>query len=92
MTAIADFIALDSVARALEILSKLRDTVAALSIMPQRGRIVPELQAQGILSYHEIIHAPWRIIYRIAEGNVYILAVIDARRNLEDILLERFTR
>ena len=92
MAAIVDFIALDSVDRALGILSKLHDTVAALSTMPQRGRIVPELQAQGILSYHELIHSPWRIIYRIAERDVYILSVLDARRNLEDILLERFTR
>ena len=31
-----------------------------------------------------------RIIYRIEQKNVYILAVIDSRRNIEDILLKRF--
>ena len=44
----------------------------------------------NILSYREMICLPWRSIYRIMENKVWILAVIDGRRNVEDILLERF--
>ena len=58
--------------------------------MPLKGRIVPELRFFNILSYREMIYPPWRIIYRIMEDKVWILAVIDVRRNMEDILLERF--
>jgi toxin ParE1/3/4 len=58
--------------------------------LPERGRIVPELREQGIILYREIILAPWRVIYRIVGQTVYVLAVLDARRNLEDILLDRF--
>jgi len=39
--------------------------------------------------YREIVTAPWRIIYRISDKNVYVLSVLDARRNVEDILLKR---
>ena len=60
-----------------------------LYLLPNRGRLVPELKDQGILQYRELIHPPWRIIYRISENKVYVLSVLDARRNIEDILLKR---
>lgn len=92
LEAIVDYIALDSAAEAFKILSKLRVNAATFASMPQRGRLVPELHAQGVSAYQELIVSPWRIIYRIGERQVHVLAVIDSRRNLEDILLERFTR
>jgi toxin ParE1/3/4 len=90
--AIIDYIALDSIDEALKILGKLRDGAATLASMPERGRLVPELHAQGVSAYHELIVSPWRIMYRIGERQVHVLAVIDSRRNVEDILLDRFTR
>lgn len=90
LDAIIDFIAEDSSDEALRILTKMRKKAAGLNILPERGRIVPELKEQGIMLYREMILAPWRIIYRIVGQTVYVLAVLDARRNLEDILLERF--
>lgn len=83
------YIAADSPANALKILQKIKQTVSNLYALPERGRPVPELQDQGILIYRELIVPPWRIIYRIAEMKVYILSVLDARRNVEDILLKR---
>ncbi|MBU1570609.1 MAG: plasmid stabilization protein, partial [Proteobacteria bacterium] len=56
---------------------------------PERGRVVPELQDQGIFQYRELIVKPWRSIYRIAEREIYVLSVIDSRKNVEDILLNR---
>lgn len=92
LEAIIDYIALDSIDNALSILSKLRDEAATLVSMPHRGWVVLELQAQGVTGFHELVVPPWRIIYRIGERQVYVLAVFDSRRNLEDILLERLTR
>lgn len=63
-----------------------------LYTLPDRGRIVPELHDQGINIYREISVPPWRIIYRISDSTVYVLSVIDSRRNVEDILLNRFIR
>jgi plasmid stabilization system protein ParE len=89
---IVDYIAYDSIAEALKIFYKIKDRSSFLSTMPQRGRIVPELRQQGIFIYREILCTPWRIIYRISESKVYVLAVIDGRRNVEDILLDRLTK
>ena len=50
-----------------------------------------ELQDQGILQYRELVISPWRVLYRISEKNVFVLSVLDSRRNIQDILLKRLT-
>ena len=89
---IIDYIAIDSPGNALQILKKNKQKVSALYTLPDRGRIVPELKEQGIHTYRELIIAPWRVIYRISDTTVFVLSVIDSRRNVEDILLDRFTK
>ena len=86
---IIEYIAVDSPADALKTFKKIKQKASNLYTLPERGRIVPELQDQGILFYHELIVRPWRIIYRISEMKVYVLSVLDARQNVEDILLKR---
>jgi plasmid stabilization system protein ParE len=86
---IIEYIAIDSPANALKKLKKVKQKASSLYTLPERGRIVPELQDQGVLLYRELIVAPWRIIYRISEMKVYVLSVLDARQNVEDILLKR---
>jgi toxin ParE1/3/4 len=89
---IVDYIAIDNPENASKILQKIKQKVAALYTMPERGRVVQELKEQGIYTYREIVIAPWRVIYRISNTIVYVLSVIDSRRNVEDILLERYVK
>jgi len=86
---IIEYISIESPADALKILQKIKKMASSLHSLPERGRVVPELQDQGILIYREIVIPPWRIIYRISDHDVYVLTVLDARRNVEDILLKR---
>jgi len=86
---VVEYIAQDSPANALKLLKKIKQKASTLYTLPERGRTVPELQDQGILIYRELIIPPWRIIYRISEMKVYVLSVLDARQNVEDILLKR---
>ena len=89
---IIDYIAIDSPGNALQLLERIRQKVSALYTLPERGRIVPELQEQGINIYRELIISPWRIVYRISDTTVYVLSIIDSRQNVEDILLNRFLK
>lgn len=91
LLAILAYIADDSPSRAYEIFKELRKKAQSLRTFPDRGRVVPELQEQGITQYHELIVNPWRIIYRTSERTVYVLSVLDSRRSVEDILLGRLT-
>ena len=86
---ILEFIARDSPSAALGVLHSIRESASRLEILPERGRIVPELRDQGITIYRELIVAPWRVMYRISGDEVHVLVVLDSRRNAEDILLKR---
>jgi toxin ParE1/3/4 len=86
---IVDYIAEDNAAIALEILDKLETRINSLKDYPERGRVVPELLNQNIVEYREIIETPWRIIYKISGTNVFILTILDGRRNVQDILLRK---
>lgn len=89
LTDIIKYIAEDNPLNAYEVFEKIKRKTFSLYAFPDRGRIVPELHDQGITQYREIIVPPWRIIYRISEKKVYVLSVLDGRRNVEDILLKR---
>ena len=88
---IIDYIATDSPANALQIFQKIKKKSSSLYTMPERCRIVPELRDQGILQYRELIVSPWIIMFKITDLKVYVLSVIDSRRNIEDILFKRLT-
>lgn len=76
--------------RAEQILDRILSRVASLEVLPRRGRIPPELRSIGDRTWREVLEPPWRVIYRIRERNtVEIHAVLDGRRSLEDILMER---
>ncbi len=87
---IIEYISEESPQNALKILKKIRQKAHDLYVLPEKGRVVPELQDQGIVQYRELIITPWRLIYRISGRKIYILSIIDSRRNVEDVLLTRF--
>ncbi len=87
---IIGYISQDSIDSAITIFEKIKSKCRTLYQFPYRGRVVPELKAYGILSYRELIISPWRVVCRISDPQVYVLAVIDSRRSIEDILMERF--
>ena len=86
---IIEYISLDSLQSAEKIFHEIKNYAMKLENFPERGRFVPELHYHNIDNYRELIMTPWRLIYRIDEKKVYVIAFIDGRRNLEDILLKR---
>ncbi|UCN01516.1 type II toxin-antitoxin system RelE/ParE family toxin [Sulfurimonas sp. SWIR-19] len=86
---IIEYIKIDSINIAKKIFNEIKKECNNLYTLPQRKRIVPELQQIGILKYREIIYKRWRILYKIDNEKVYVLLVIDTSRNLEDILFQR---
>jgi len=68
------------------------ERINSLKSFPNKGRIVPELLEYNINEYREILESYWRIIYRIDNDMVEIFTVIDARRNVQDLLVEKLKR
>jgi addiction module RelE/StbE family toxin len=86
---IIDYISLTNPSYAVKVLDKIEDHVKQLDILPGRYRIVPVLERYGYLLYREIIVEYWHIIYKIENNFVYIMLVVDGRRNLEDLILKK---
>jgi plasmid stabilization system protein ParE len=89
---IVSYIAADSPTNARRILIKLRSSAESLTTLPYRGRVVPELRELNLEPWREILVRPYRIIYRISDRRVFIMAVLDGRRDAEDLLLRRLLR
>ena len=89
LESIIEYIKIDSVNIAKKIFLEIKNECVNLHYFPQRKRVVPELQQIGILKYREIILERYRVIFKIDNTKVYVLLVVDSRRNLEDILFQR---
>jgi plasmid stabilization system protein ParE len=89
---IIEYISADSPSIALKVFKNIKQKASNLYSFPERGRVVPGLLDQGIAQYRELVISHWRVIYRISERAVYVLSVLDARQNAEDLLLRRLTK
>jgi toxin ParE1/3/4 len=86
---IIDYLAARRPDAAVSTLDGLQRRAGSLKTAPGRGRVLPELERLQMRQYRELVVSPYRLIYRISESAVLALGVLDSRRNLEDILLER---
>ena len=82
----------DSISMADKLLDAIEKTCYKLEEYPERGHIPQELKLTGIKRYLEIHYKPYRIIYEIEKRLIYINAVLDGRRNIQEILSERLLR
>ena len=84
--AIADFIARDSEFYAHAVVTMIIGITRSLPDFPMVGHVVPELDDESI---REKFVYSYRLIYRIEQERILIVAVVHGKRLLESIL-ERF--
>ena len=90
---LAAYLAEETPLRAKAIIDRIVARADSLAQTPNRGRVPPEIRSLGDPTWRELLEPPWRILYRVAgESRVEIHGVLDGRRDLEDILLERLLR
>ena len=71
------------------VLEQIEKVFSSLSENPRRGVYPKELVSIGIKEYREIFFKPYRIIYRIIEKKVFMLLIVDGRRNMQELLQRR---
>ena len=71
------------------VLAQIENAFSSLSESPDRGVYPKELLNLGIREFREIFFKPYRIIYSIRANNVYIMLIVDGRRNLQELLQRR---
>jgi plasmid stabilization system protein ParE len=89
---IIEYISKDKIQASKILYQQIKYKCLTLKQDPNKYRMVPELLDMGIKTYREIIHKSYRIIYKVTEKEVYVIAVIDGRRDLESFILNRILR
>jgi toxin ParE1/3/4 len=79
----------DAPQKAEYVLNQIEKAFSSLAVYPDRGVYPKELLALGIREYREIFFKPYRIIYRVMDQCVYILLVVDGRRDFTTLLHRR---
>jgi toxin ParE1/3/4 len=85
-----DYIALNYSSRKADyVLEKIETSFSMLSELPERGVYPKELLKLGIREYREIFFKPYRIFYRVVDKIVYVLLIVDGRRDMQSLLQRR---
>ena len=74
------------------IIDGLETAVNNLAEFPDRGSIPKELLALGIRQYRQIIENPYRIIYETFADKIVVHAILDGRRDMQSLLMQRILR
>ncbi|MGK6319882.1 type II toxin-antitoxin system RelE/ParE family toxin [Sphingomonas sp. DT-204] len=78
-----------SVDEADALLEAFLDKILTLERFPLRGAIPKELDALGIREFRQVLLEPYRLIYRVIAGRVFILVIADGRRDMQALLERR---
>ena len=91
LEAIVAYLAEDNVTLARTTLERIHKRARKLATLAERDRVVPELARLNLRTYRELAVKPYRLLYRVSKIEVHMLALFDARRSLEDAILDRLT-
>ncbi|WP_029862988.1 type II toxin-antitoxin system RelE/ParE family toxin [Vibrio parahaemolyticus] len=83
---IAEYIALENIVAAKQLVQTIFSKVERLQTFPESGRIPPELEH---LSYRKVVVNPCRVFYKQDGDKVFILFVMRAERDLRKFLLSK---
>jgi toxin ParE1/3/4 len=79
----------DSVSKADVLLNRLEEKCNSLHTAPERGHQVNELKRVHVEGFREIHFKPYRIVYQVFDTKVFVHAVLDGRRELQEFLERR---
>ena len=79
----------DSSQKADYVLARIEEVFFSLSEFPERGVSPNEFLPLGIREYREIFFKPYRIVYRAMDNIVYVLLIVDGRREMQSLLQRR---
>ena len=78
--------------RANRVLKQMEKAFSTLADFGERGNYPEDLLDIGVLDYGEIFLKPYRIIHRVIGDNVYVLVILDGRRDMQTLLQRRLLR
>lgn len=89
VASIGEYLSGASAERLAQLREAIADAATQLARYPMRGRVVPELRDFGIDFWRELVFGNYRIFYRVEARRVVIGLVLDGRRDVEHVLIDR---
>jgi plasmid stabilization system protein ParE len=80
---IGDYIARDNPARALSFVQELLARCGTLAVTPDAFPLVPRYERHGV---RRLVHGRYLIFYRVADGQVQVLHILNGAQDVEAIL------
>jgi toxin ParE1/3/4 len=71
------------------LLDNLLAKIELLEHYPDRGNVPKELDALGMREFRQILLSPYRLIYRVVDDRVFIMVIVDGRRDMAALLEQR---
>lgn len=72
--------------------AKLKLAIRNLARFPLLGGIPDELETLNLTQYRQIVSGMNRIIYEVRQDAVYVHLIVDTRRDLTEVLMQRLLR
>jgi len=79
----------DTPSKADRVLDRIEAALKSLAESSNRGTYPKELLELGIREYRQIFFKPYRIIHRVLGRTVYVMLIVDGRRDLQTLLHRR---
>jgi toxin ParE1/3/4 len=79
----------DSMAKADTLLNRIEEKCLSLCTLPERGNTVNELERVYVEGFRQIHFKPYRIIFQVIGKKVFVHAILDGRRELQELLERR---
>ena len=79
LAAIAEFISISSPVYAEQVVQRVTQRFDQACRFPESGRAVPEFDRADV---RELIEPPYRLVYRIREHTIEVVAVLHGRQDL----------
>ena len=83
------YVARDSPQAAVDFLERALQVADSLSMLPERGRVVPELRTRNV---REVFVHRYRLLYRVDETRIVVIAFIHGSRDFADWRREQESR
>lgn len=68
------------------------DVINSLERFPERGAVPPSLIDLGIDTFRQLPMPPYKIVYEVVGGQVFVFLIVHTKRDFQSVLRERLLR
>ncbi len=72
--------------------ARIKEAIRNLQNFPQAGAIPDEIEKLNLSQYRQVVSGMNRVIYEVRQDVIYVHIIVDARRDMQALLMRRLLR